>query len=305
MFLGINISLKESLFMRHLVISLLLLGLNSTLVMAQTPKGYSGAKTYKYKTVGETELYLFVFVPQGHQPTDSQPAAVFFFGGGWNGGSPNQFVPHCRYLASRGMVAVTADYRVKSRQGTSPRECVKDGKSAIRWMRTNASKLGIDPNRIAAGGGSAGGHVASATGIIKEMEETGEDLKISSKPNALLLFNPVYDNGPKGYGYERVKDYYQEISPIHNIQKGAPPTIVFLGTKDSLIPVSTAEKFQQLMKQANALCINHFYDGEPHGFFNYNKKENFVDTVTKMDRFLQQLGWLQGKTNLNYEAVKP
>ena len=137
------------------------------------------------------------------------------------------------------------------------------------------------------------------------MEEKGEDLKISSKPNALLLFNPVYDNGPDGYGYDRVKEYYKEISPLHNIRQGAPPTIVFLGTEDRLIPVSTAHHFQKRMDQADAQCIHHFYDGEPHGFFNYNKKENFVDTVTKMDQFLCGLGWLRGKVNLDYEALKP
>lgn len=289
--------------MRRLDASLILLLLVSGL--APAAEGYPDANTYQYKTVDETNLSLHIFNPEGHKPTDSRPAAVFFFGGSWVSGSPNQFVPHCRYLASRGMVAVTADYRVKSRQGTSPRECVKDGKSAVRWLRTNASKLGIDPTRLAAGGGSAGGHVASTTGIIQGMEEKGEDLNISSKPNALLLFNPVYDNGPDGYGYDRVKDYYQAISPIHNIEKGAPPTIVFLGTKDTLIPVSTAKKFQLLMDQAKATCVHHFYKDEPHGFFNYNKKDNFIDTVTKMDQFLQTLGWLKGEAAIDYEAVKP
>jgi acetyl esterase len=289
--------------MRSLYASLTLLFFVSSL--APAAEGYPDANAYEYKTVGDTTLSLHVFNPVGHKPTDSRPAAVFFFGGGWNGGSPTQFVPHCRYLASRGMVAVTADYRVKSRQGTSPRECVKDGKSAVRWLRTNAAKLGIDPDRIAAGGGSAGGHVASTTGIIQGMEEKGEDLNISSKPNALLLFNPVYDNGPDGYGYDRVKDYYQAISPIHNIEKGAPPTIVFLGTKDTLIPVSTAKKFQMLMDQVKATCVHQFYKDEPHGFFNYNKKDNFVDTVTKMDQFLEKLGWLKGEASVDYEAVKP
>lgn len=291
--------------MRILLAPLLILLLTASALYAQTPKEYPGATTYKYKTVGDTELYLFVFLPEDHKPTDSRPAAVFFFGGGWNGGTPTQFIPHCRHLAQRGMVAITADYRVKTRQGTSPRECVKDGKSAVRWMRMNAAKLGIDPDRIAAGGGSAGGHVASTTGIIRGLEEAGEDLTVSSKPNALLLFNPVYDNGPGGYGHDRVKNYYKEISPIHNIQKGAPPTIVFLGTDDKLIPVSTAHKFQALMDKAKVRCVHHFYEGEPHGFFNYAKKANFIDTVTKMDQFLQELSWIQGPANLNYEAVKP
>ena len=128
---------------------------------------------------------------------DQRPAVVFFFGGGWNGGSPSQFAPHCEYLASRGMVAMTADYRVKSRQGTTPFDCVEDGKSAIRYVRQHAKELGVDPKKIAAGGGSAGGHVAAATGTVRGMDEKNEDSGISSKPDALILFNPVYDNGPK------------------------------------------------------------------------------------------------------------
>ena len=104
--------------MRILLAPLLILLLTASALYAQTPKEYPGATTYKYKTVGDTELYLFVFLPEDHKPTDSRPAAVFFFGGGWNGGTPTQFIPHCRHLAQRGMVAITADYRVKTRQGT-------------------------------------------------------------------------------------------------------------------------------------------------------------------------------------------
>ena len=202
-----------------------------------------------YKTASETELKVFIFEPDGHKTQDKRPCAVFFFGGGWTGGTPTQFYPHCAYLASRGMVAIAADYRVKSRQKTTPFECVKDGKSAIRWLRENAEKLGIDPDKLAAGGGSAGGHVAAATGNLQGLEEEGENLKVSSKPNALLLFNPVYDNGPTGYGHSRVKERWQEISPYHNIREGAPPTIVFLGSEDKLIPVRTAQAYEAKMKK--------------------------------------------------------
>ena len=103
---------------------------------------------------------------------------------------------------------------------------------------------GIEPNRIAVGGGSAGGHIAAATGDIEELNEKGEDTTVSAKPNAMLLFNPVYDNGPGGYGYKKFGDRYAEISPMHNIKPGTPPTIVFLGTADKLIPVKTAKQSQ-------------------------------------------------------------
>ena len=162
-------------------------------------KGFEPDRTVQYKRVGETDLTLDVFLPPGHKSSDRRPAIVFFFGGGWNGGSPSQFYPHCQYLASRGMVAMSAEYRVKSRHETTPRECVKDGKSALRWIRRHAAELGIDPDKVAAGGGSAGGHVAAATATTKGFNEAGEDLSVSCRPNVLVLFNPVYLNGPTVY----------------------------------------------------------------------------------------------------------
>lgn len=246
-----------------------------------------------YKTVGTTELKLHIFNPEGHKSSDKRSAVVFFFGGGWNKGSPSQFYPHCEHLASRGIVAISAEYRVKSRDNTTPRECVKDGKSAIRWLRQHAKELGIDPERLAAGGGSAGGHVAAAAGTLKGLEAEGENLGISSRPDALILFNPVYDNGPGGFGHNRVKEYWEEFSPMHNISEETPPTIVFLGTKDKLIPVATAKEYKRLMEEKGNRCDLHLYEGQPHAFFNYSRRDNYTRTVIEMDRFLASLGYLE------------
>jgi acetyl esterase len=266
---------------------------------AETTKhDFNGAATAEvYKNVSGDDLWIYRFDPAGHDAkNDKRPAVVFFFGGGWNGGSVTQFEQHSKYLASRGMVAFVADYRVKSRQKTGPDACVADGKSAIRWVRENAERLGIDPGRIGAGGGSAGGHVAATTGICDGLDDAAErDSKISSKADALLLFNPVYDNGPKGYGHDREKQWFPAISPAHNITKDDPPTIVFLGSKDSLIPVSTAKKFDADLKVAGVKSEVWIYEGQPHGFFNESKStESFLDTVLKMDAFLVSLGWLEG-----------
>ena len=142
--------------MRAIVPWILLFALSDfTFGAPKPPLKIMGTTAVVYKTIGETTLFLYVFNPKGHLQSDKRPAAVFFFGGGWNGGTPTQFEHHCKHLASRGMVAMVVDYRVKNRQGTTPKECVMDGKSAIRWVRSNALKLGVDPNRIAAGGGSS------------------------------------------------------------------------------------------------------------------------------------------------------
>ena len=250
----------------------------------------------EYKKVGDTVLHLHVFHPPGHKASDKTPAIVFFFGGGWVGGNPSQFYKQSAYLASRGMVAISAEYRTQKSSGTTPQECVKDGKSAMRWVRSHAAELGIDPDRLAAGGGSAGGHVAAATGTLKGFNEDGEDTKTSCRPNALVLFNPVFDNGPQGYGYDRVKDYWKEISPMDNIDASTPPTTVFFGTKDKHVPVATAKRYEKLMQDAGGRCDLHLYEGEEHGFFNTAK---FAATLTEADIFLTSLGYLKGEPTLS------
>ena len=192
------------------------------------------------------------------------------------------------------MVAMAAEYRVKSRHNTTPFECVMDGKSALRWIRKNAAKLGVDPERIGAGGGSAGGHVAAAVATVPGLNEEGEDLSISCLPDTLVLFNPVYDNGPGGFGYPKLKDRYREISPMHNLREGMPPTIVFLGDQDRLIPVSTAEKFRDEMRKLGNRSELVVYPGQSHGFFNQGKPGGgYLKTLQEMDKFLNSLGWLE------------
>ena len=272
----------------------LLIFVAASIVSAQKAE-LAGATAEVYKKASGSDLYIYQFAPEAHDPkTEKRPAVVFFFGGGWNGGKVNQFVPQSRYLAARGMVAFVADYRVKSRQKVSPNACVEDGKSAVRWIRKNADRLGIDTDKIVAGGGSAGGHVAAAAGICDGFENDKEDLSISSKPNALLLFNPVYDNQHEGgYGHDRIKEWFPAISPAHNITADDPPTIVFLGSQDKLIPVATAESFRDKMIEQKIQTELHVYDGQTHGFFN-PRRGGFGDTLAKSDEFLVKLGYLSG-----------
>ncbi len=247
-----------------------------------------------YKKVGDVELKLHLFEKTSDEK--DRPAIVFFFGGGWNSGNPSQFYPHCRHLADLGFVAMSAEYRVKSRNKTTPFECVEDGKSAVRWIRSHAQELGIDPDKIVAGGGSAGGHVAAAVATVPGLNAEGDPKEVSCVPNGLVLFNPVYDNGPDGYGYSRVKPRHEEISPMHNIHKGMPPAIVFLGSKDKLIPVKTAETFKVKMEEVGSDSVLKVYEGEGHGFFNYNRGRgdgsNYQQTITEMDAFLTKHGFL-------------
>jgi acetyl esterase/lipase len=259
-----------------------------------------------FKTIGEVDLKLHVFNPPGHGVATPRPAIVFFFGGGWQGGSPTQFYPHCAYFASRGMVAMAAEYRTHSQHGTSPYECVADAKSALRWIRQNAAALGIEANRVAAGGGSAGGHLAAAAALVTSFDDPADDLTASCRPAALVLFNPAFDNGPGGCGHPRVADRWQEFSPAHNIAPGAPPTIVFLGSQDTAIPVATAENYKQKMAVVYARCDVWIYEGQAHGFFNYRDGDNpyYHATVLEADRFLAGLGYIEGVATVEQRPVE-
>lgn len=252
-----------------------------------------------YKIIDGDTLKLSLFYPQ--KIKRKQPAIVFYFGGGWKGGTITQFKDQAKYFASRGMVSVLVDYRVKNRHDTSPFEAVKDAKSAIRYLRTNAKKLHIDAKKIIASGGSAGGHLAAATTLIDGLEESTEDLSISTKANALILYNPVIDNSENGYGFERIRERYKEISPLHNINKGAPATLFFLGDKDKHIPVATAEDYKIKMESVGARCDLFVYKNQQHGFFNQWKKEGkkyFLETTYKADVFLESLGYIKGKPTI-------
>ncbi len=227
-----------------------------------------------YKTNGSTELKLHVFEPPSTPETGPRPVIVFFFGGGWTSGTPLQFYPECAHFAEKGMVAISADYRIKSVNGTTPFESVSDGKSAIRWVRQHAKELNIDSNRIFAAGASAGGHVAAATGTVPGLDEPGEDQSVSSRPNGMILLYPTVDNGPGGYGYDLIKDRYPEISPLHNITKQTPPTLFVLGTKDHLIPVATANEFKARMNEAGVRCVLELIEGAGHPIYEYRKGDS-------------------------------
>ncbi|MCK5564827.1 MAG: alpha/beta hydrolase [Planctomycetes bacterium] len=270
----------------------------STEMLNRNIKEFVPDKIVTYKQIDGIELQLHIFFPPSHNPSQKTPTIVSFFGGGWNGGTIKHFYRQSEYWASRGMVAICADYRVASRHKAAPSECLQDAKSAIRWLRANYKELGIDPKRIASAGGSAGGHLAAATATTKKFNDPNDDLNISCKPNALILFNPVFDNGPDGFGYDRVKKYWKDFSPMHNLDKNTPPTIVFLGTKDKLIPTATAKKYKEKMESNGSRCELFLYDGQEHGFFNHGKNNTslfFLQTLLESDRFLTSLGYLKGQ----------
>jgi len=245
-----------------------------------------------YAQSGETALRLHVFEPPEHKAGDGRPAIVFFFGGGWVGGSPSQFYPQAAHFARRGMVAISAEYRVKKRHGVTPFECVADGKAAMAYVAKNAEKLGVDRSRIVVSGGSAGGHVAACT-VLVPSKQAGKGGATAAAPavQAMVLFNPVIDTGPKGFGHNRLKDRYKDLSPVELVRPKLPPTILFYGTKDTTTPLAGARLFQERMKQAGNRCELLTYEGYGHGFF--NRGEPYEKTLAAADAFLVSLGILR------------
>lgn len=249
-----------------------------------------------YKRVGELALPLYVVRPTQWLAGDRRPAVVFFHGGGWVGGTPAQFNDQGRRFAALGLVCIHVRYRfVPPKTTEPPRVCIADARSAFRWVRAHAAELGIDPHRIAAAGGSAGGHLAAHLGLVSGGDDPVDDLRVSVRPDALILFNPVLDNSPGNYGAERVGDNLAELSPAQNVSATAPPAIVFLGARDQLIPVATLERFRDRMQAAGVRCELHLYEGQAHGFFNAKNAEGkyFELTQRAAEEFLASLGWIK------------
>jgi len=263
-----------------------------------------GSVAHVYKTIGTAELRLHVFRPAGSQDGDRHPAIVYFHGGGWRRGSPQQFAWHCRYLATRGMVAITVEYRVSGRFPVTVRDSVVDALDAMRWVRAHVEDLGIDPKRIAAGGGSAGGHLAACTALL---EIPGDVAGASARPDALVLYNPVLVLAPypgaEAFIQERLISRERmgvdpvELSPYHHIRKDAPPTQIFHGTADRTVPFFTVVEFTRAMEEAGNSCRLQPFEGQAHGFFNFGRSGSagFLRTLELTDRFLTGLGWLEGE----------
>ncbi len=250
----------------------------------------SGFRSEIYRVVDAYQLRIWHLAPKTGDEVTNQSAIVFFYGGGWQKRNILHFKRQAQALADLGMHAFLADYRAEYIYGGTPFDCVEDAKDAIRFVRAHAARWGVASDKIAAAGGSAGGHLAAAAALLPCLETTSE-LENSCRPDALVLFNPVYDNSESGYGYERVKENWKAISPLEHISGEAPPNIVFLGDMDRYIPVETAEMWRDRMLEAGVFSELFIYAGRPHGFFKTG--EDYADTLSRTIAFLRSIGFIQ------------
>jgi acetyl esterase/lipase len=248
-----------------------------------------------YKTTPQGELAMHFYFPPGWKKSDARPAIVFFFGGNCATGSPEQFASTAEYFAGRGLVAASAEYRIESVHHTTPVACAEDAKSAVRWLRMNAERLGIDRSRVIAGGGSSGATIAAFAAYNTTFAPDDEDVSISTRPDALVLINPAF-GFPARMTAEQAAAAQGPIGAFitsWNVTRGGPPAILFFGTEDTL-----QEKALDFARQLNTAGTHaEFYTAEAqtHGFYNRAGNTAWHDAVLRqIDFFLTSLGYLHG-----------
>ncbi len=265
----------------------------AALAVARPSETNEPTRRIVYKTVGDRKLELHLFEPTGHKASDQRACFVAIHGGGWVSGTPSRFYRFAGHFAQQGCLGVSVEYRLaKPDSGVTVFDCVKDGRSAIRYLRQHAAELGIDPEKIIVSGGSAGGHVATGTALFAGVDEAGEEVKVSSVPNALVLYFPVIDTSLEGYGNKKCGERWQEISPLHRVQAGAPPTLILHGTADTTTPFKGAQAFDAAMHKAGNRCELIAHEGGKHGYL-LAKPELFMQAMEQTDKFLQSLKLLE------------
>lgn len=239
-------------------------------------------------------LKVHVFSPAGTEGKE-RPAIVIFHGGGWIMGEPSWSFWLVDRYACKGMVTIVAQYRLSDQKTASPAEAADDATAAIAWTRAHATQLGVDQEKVAALGWSAGAHLAASAAVFSTDQ--------AHSPNLLALVSPavsvVEDNHfrslfPPG---TRIEDF----SPAEHIRPGLPPTIMVTGRTDTVTPLAGVTKFHDRMLAAGNVSVLHVYDGVGHLFTpagqpddGFPKPDQAVQqkAYEAIDRFLAERGYV-------------
>lgn len=253
---------------------------------------------WTYKEVNGKPLHLSVFLPEGYEDSKrSFPTFVVYHGGSWKTGEASWHYPDCAYWSDRGMIAVSVDYRLSERDGVEvPLECVKDAKSAVRFLRQHADKLKVDPDRLVIAGGSAGGQLAVAMATLTSPETNDDcyDLSISCVPNVVVAYNPYYKCAPS-------------LSPPNFVTEGLPPLITFLGDQDPAISVQSLLDFHNDLVAKGNVSELYVAKGGKHGLCNGRNSRNpfFYWSLELIDQFLRVQGILEGESMVEWPTDMP
>lgn len=249
-------------------------------------------KVIVYKTVADREIELRIFLPEGWSPSDRRPCFHILHGGGWGGMDPSRMYPFAADFAKRhGMVGISVQYRLYKPGVATVFDCVKDARSSVRFVRAHSAELGIDPAKIVVSGGSAGGHLAASTALFDEVNEDTDDPGVSCRPDAMILLFPVIDTSAEGYGQAKIGERWRELSPVHHVRAGLPPTFTFHGTGDTVTPFAGARAFHEAMLAAGNRSVLDVNEGGRHGYLMF-EEALYEDTLAKSAAFLRSLGLL-------------
>jgi len=261
------------------------------------PPGVAERKDVEYGRVGDRPLLLDLYYPEALD--HPLPGLLFIHGGGWVGGDKRDYKYYTVRYAQRGYVVATMGYRFADEAGFPA--CVEDAKCAVRWMRSQAEELRVDPDRIAVIGGSAGGYLAMMVGYSPEREEwnaSGGHEGVSSSVAAVVdlygppdLTVPMAQTHPTVTGflktpYDQDPQLYASASPITHLDENDPPTLVIQGTLDDIVPVEFTDALVEKMQELN---LPHCYariDGWPHTMDAARPVNEYVQWL--MNAFLEE-----------------
>lgn len=232
-----------------------------------TPATLPGAETHVLRDLKPEPVRIHVFKPRDWQASDRRPGFIWFFGGGWTHGTPSNAAGWCKWAADLGYVGIAPDYRVQERFGTSPLESVADARLALHWVEEHAAELGIDPQRIVVGGGSAGGHVALWTAIKHSPPGSTEAEAPQFRPIALMLLSAVSDTTKeKGYAPQRFGANTLALSAVDQLDPTMPPVIAFHGDADKTVPQAQTLALRDKLLATGNVCEFVNVPGGDHNF---------------------------------------
>ncbi|WP_462247716.1 alpha/beta hydrolase [Ekhidna sp.] len=250
-------------------------------------------RTFVYKTSNGRSLKMLEISTGDNDAL--QCGIVFFHGGGFIKGNPSQFRNQATYLASKGAKCYLVQYSLQTSDQFNPIESLIDAKEAIQYLRRNSQVLNLDKNKIVAIGGSAGGYLAIGSSMLSAYDNQLNDKATSSGPNAIILFNPLINTGPKTYASNFFDNKFELHSPFHNVNKGSPPVLIMTGTEDQLIKIEEVRQFTQKMESVGNSIELIEYEGKKHGFFNNPNSESYKSTIKTIYEFLLDLEFLPSK----------
>ncbi len=251
------------------------------------------AVSHVYQVESDHELTAYCFNPPNHNHAELKPAIIFFHGGLWDVSMPTQFAPHCLHFASRGMVAITVEYRITPKHATSPIDAFEDAQMAMLWMKHNHASLGIDPERIVVAGAASGAHMALSLAMQPEiMEIDGHH----ARPQGVIALSALVNTTRKGMASERFGDVKTaaKYSPSSHVRKGLPPSLFLHGKADTIVPHDHVVKLTKILKRKKNSCELIDFEAANHSFFNFNvSATHFEIVLNSMDAFVTNLGYIE------------